>query len=92
MNDSQLVDELCYIARVGSTSKPCCEIIDEASHRLESLTKARPLAEWHEDMGPVLWWKFPIEEPPYCGSPLDTDWINDYHTHWTLVAVPEEPT
>lgn len=32
---------------------------------------ARPIDEYHEDMGPVLWWRFPIEEPPYCGSPLD---------------------
>lgn len=32
---------------------------------------ARPLSEWHEDMGAVLWWRFPIEEPPYVGSPLD---------------------
>lgn len=31
----------------------------------------RPLAEWHEDMGDCLWWKFPITEPPYVGSPLD---------------------
>jgi hypothetical protein len=33
--------------------------------------KARPLSEWCEKDGDVLWWKFPIEEPPYCGSPLD---------------------
>jgi hypothetical protein len=33
--------------------------------------KARPIEEYHEDMGDVLWWKFPIEEPPYCGSPND---------------------
>lgn len=33
--------------------------------------KARPLSEWHEDMGPVLWWEFPINEPPYCGTPHD---------------------
>lgn len=33
--------------------------------------KPRPLAEWHEDMGDVLWWKFPISEAPYVGSPLD---------------------
>ncbi len=31
----------------------------------------RPLSEWHEDIGDVLWWRFPIEEPPYVGSPLD---------------------
>lgn len=48
---------------------------------------ARPLAEWHDDMGDVLWWKFPVNEPPYCGSPLDSDWP-DYHTHWTPIVVP----
>lgn len=49
---------------------------------------ARPLEEWHEDYGDVLWWKFPIEEPPYVGSPLDLKWPG-YHTHWTPVVVPE---
>jgi hypothetical protein len=34
-------------------------------------TKARPISEYHEDMGPVLWWKFPVDEPPYVGGPLD---------------------
>lgn len=33
--------------------------------------EARPIEEYHEDMGDVLWWKFPIVEPPYVGSPLD---------------------
>ena len=51
---------------------------------------ARPLEEWHEDYGDVLWWKFPIEEPPYVGSPLDSDW-SGYHTHWTPIEVPEPP-
>lgn len=32
---------------------------------------ARPLSEWHEDIGPVLWWWFPVREPPYVGTPLD---------------------
>jgi len=31
----------------------------------------RPLDEWHEDLGDVLWWKFPITEPPYVGTPND---------------------
>jgi hypothetical protein len=35
------------------------------------MLKARPKHEWHEDMGPVLWWKFPISEAPYVGTPLD---------------------
>ena len=33
--------------------------------------KAHPISEYHEDMGPVLWWKFPIDEPPYLGGPAD---------------------
>ena len=51
---------------------------------------ARPLEEWHEDYGDVLWWKFPIEEPPYVGSPLDMAWPG-YHTHWTPISLPEPP-
>jgi hypothetical protein len=31
----------------------------------------RPIDEWHEDIGDVLWWKFPITEAPYVGSPND---------------------
>jgi hypothetical protein len=38
---------------------------------LRAELEARPLSEWHEDDGPVLWWKFPIDEPPYVGTPLD---------------------
>lgn len=51
---------------------------------------AKPIDEWHEDIGDVLWWSFPIQEPPYCGSPLDADWP-DYHTHWTPIITPEQP-
>ena len=50
----------------------------------------RPLEEWGEDYGDVLWWVFPVEEPPYVGSPLDAAWPG-YHTHWTPLIVPEAP-
>lgn len=45
---------------------------------------------WNEDDGDVLWWKFPIEEAPYVGSPLDEEWPG-YHTHFTYIKVPENP-
>ena len=32
---------------------------------------ARPLSEWHEDIGPVVWWKFPVTEAPWIGTPED---------------------
>jgi hypothetical protein len=37
----------------------------------QSTEKAGHLSEWHEDFGPVLWWRFPVNEPPYVGTPLD---------------------
>ena len=52
---------------------------------------ARPIDEWHEDNGPALWWRFPIDEPPYSGSPLDDDWPG-YHTHWTAIVCPSAPS
>lgn len=48
------------------------------------------LAEhWDEDTGDVLWWNFPVEEPPYCGTPLD-ERFPKYKTHFTKIEVPEE--
>lgn len=32
---------------------------------------ARRFSEWIENYGDVLWWRFPVTEPPYLGSPLD---------------------
>lgn len=46
-----------------------------------------PLEDWHEDQGPCLWWKFPVEEEPYVGSPLDVDFPS-YVTHYTPIFVP----
>lgn len=55
----------------------------------EAAPIARPLEEWHDDCGPVLWWAFPIEEAPWAGSPGDSDWPG-YHTHWTPIRLPEQ--
>jgi hypothetical protein len=54
---------------------------------MEQVRQAKPIDEWHEDMGNCLWWSFPIEEPPYSGSPLDNDFPN-YVTHFTKIIVP----
>ena len=52
---------------------------------------AIPGERYHEDDGPVLWWRFPVEEPPYAGTPNDPDWPG-YHTHYTpLPPAPVAP-
>ena len=35
--------------------------------KIEEFHKLRPLDEWHEDFGSVLWYHLPIQEPPYVG-------------------------
>lgn len=37
----------------------------------DQLHSPRPFRLWHEDRGNVLWWRMPISEPPYVGTPLD---------------------
>ena len=49
---------------------------------------AIPGEEYHEDMGAVTWWRFPVDEPPWVGTPNDSDWPG-YHTHFT--PAPPEP-
>ena len=60
-------------------------------NQLDEPTKviAHLAEKWHEDIGPVLWWDFPVEEPPYCGTPLDDDFPN-YKTHFTMIDMPNE--
>jgi hypothetical protein len=64
---------------------------------------ARPRSEWSDGDPDVLWWHFPVQEAPYCGSPLDDDWPEEgngrgpqsvpfgYYTHWTPIVVPKQP-
>lgn len=51
--------------------------------------KARLAKHWDEDLGDYLWWDFPVEEPPYCGTPLDDDFPK-YKTHFTELHIPDE--
>mgnify|MGYP001312241983 CR=1 FL=1 len=64
--------------------------LNEMYDIFEALETARRLEEWHEDYGDAPWWKFPIAESPYCGTPLDCSWTDGY-THWTPLVEPEPP-
>jgi len=79
-----------------------CEPADLATileriHHLDTIEREsiesrlmRPLAEWHDDRGAVLWWALGVGEPPYAGTPLDDD-FPDHVTHWTPIPEPIEP-
>jgi len=67
------------------------EVMEKAAVALSESTEAKPLAEWHEDTGNVTWWAFPVMEPPWIGTPGDSDWPG-HHTHWTpLPPIPKAP-
>ena len=56
-----------------------------------SVTVATPGEEYDDDLGPVTWWRFPVDEPPWVGTPNDSDWPG-YHTHFTpQPPVPQVP-
>lgn len=50
----------------------------------------RAARDWCDDDGDVLWWRLPVEEPPWVGSPLDDDWVDGYYTHWQVIDEPIE--
>jgi len=37
---------------------------------MKDYERARPFCDWIEDYGDVLWWRIPVVEGPYLGSPL----------------------
>jgi hypothetical protein len=47
---------------------------------------AYPAHLWHEDLGDVLWWKFPVEEAPYVGTPNDLGHTVELHGRGGLLA------
>ena len=57
---------------------------DLARHYLAACetVEARPLDEWCEEIGPVVWWTLPCVEASWIGKPDDSDWPG-YHTHFT---------
>lgn len=102
MNKQEVIEEIRIRAKYDSEyrtslirSDKAIELIkkiDESeSRQLDEPTKViAHLAEhWDEDTGDVLWWNFPVEEPPYCGTPLD-EHFPEYKTHFTTIDMPNE--
>lgn len=69
--------------------------VGEAIDRLklyEDCNTLKPIEEWQEDYGDCLFWRLPITEAPYCGSPLDSIWeernYGNYYTYFTRLVQP----
>jgi hypothetical protein len=70
-------------------------LLTRAAELLQQLSALAPVVvpvaisgeQWHEDDGDCLWWRFPIEEPPWYGNPRDDEWPG-YYTHFTRIVFP----
>ena len=67
----------------------------EAVAELSRLTTPRPIAELHEDDGPVLAWRLDegleVCEPPYVVSSADLElpWDDDDESRWYWTPLPK---
>jgi hypothetical protein len=64
-----------------------CRAVKELSTKVVATETVYPASEYHEDYGSVLWWNFPVCEPPHLGSPLDNDWPGDKWTHFSRLPI-----
>jgi hypothetical protein len=89
---------------VPKTSKAIAEALFRAHERaLAPYRQLRPVADWHDDDGTVLWWHLPVDDPPYVGSgpganerkangrPTECALLiqQGFLTHWTPIPQPE---
>ena len=82
-----MINQLYYMIPVKEKAEA---EVEKLTKIIDAHTKLYPANEWGEDDGDCLWWKLPIEEPPYCGTPLDCEFTKDYYTHFQKILQPEE--
>lgn len=74
--------EITFLRRVADARQQIIDGMIAERCAKQDAEMPRPLADWHEDDGAVVWWKIPVDEPAWIGTPLDDGWPG-YHTHWT---------
>lgn len=75
----QIADETeAAIDLKAATAAALADVVPRELHdrvvadlKANNAPRPRPLSEWSEERGAVLWWRFPIDEPPYVGTPND---------------------
>ena len=80
-------DIISAMIKTKHAARMVADITEMVQGIFEEIYDPKPFHLYHEDMGPKLWWRFPIEEPPFVGTPLDTDWPG-HHTHFTAIIKP----
>lgn len=80
--ESDLAAEVAGWKSLHDNNEACIQRLQSDLAAARAALRPRPESEWHEDMGDVLWFHFPIQEPPWVGTPLTSTWIEDWYTHF----------
>lgn len=88
-------DSVCIVAEdlPGARALATAELIPLMRNNLKALLDAykeftvlitvRPASEYQDEYGDVLWWNFPVCEPPHFSSPSSSDWPGDRWSHFS---------
>ena len=85
MNGQEFIEKLKIYVKVAKVR----ELLEQLDEPKDEKVEAHLAEHWNEDIGDVLWWNFPVEEPPYCGTPLD-EHFPKYKTHFSMIDMPNE--
>lgn len=58
--------------------------VAELERRVQSLAFF-PRDTYYYVFGDVLWWRLPVNAPPWVGTPSDSSWPDDYYTHYSFL-------
>lgn len=72
------------------THKVSCDYEDTPAVLIAVPKYADHIDDYHEDMGPVLWWRDTTEGYPYVGTPHDAD-FDETRQWWSPIDTPEIP-
>jgi hypothetical protein len=71
--------------------------INELRHQIDGLqltiseVQVNHYEEWHEEDGDVLWWKWPVEDAPWVGTPNDLGYTVEIATQLATSQRNKEP-
>lgn len=92
----RLFDGLAYqdVVRVTSSMFVLAVINEQRQAATKNYRKLYSIENYHEDFGPVLCWRIPVEEAPKVAQPrIDCDWgeaDDNWYTHFQKIFVPKE--
>lgn len=78
----------CGLAANGRGKKELNDIYEHIKSRPLVEPTFKPTCEWHEELGPALFFKLGASEPAEVTSPNATCFDHGYHTHF--MEMPKE--